>query len=82
MSGYCPDCGNTVCFCDKTTIFLRAKVNKLEAENTKLKEQDKIMSGVIKTYLEIAKKLQAENAELKQKLSSVWKEAEEFYLED
>lgn len=37
MSGHCPDCGNTLCFCDKTTIFLRSKVGKLQSEIEKLK---------------------------------------------
>jgi hypothetical protein len=33
MSGYCPDCGNTLCICDevtKATYPLRMKVKELE----------------------------------------------------
>jgi FtsZ-binding cell division protein ZapB len=61
---------------------LKAENERLESENANLKEQDQIISQEIKTYILIADKLQAENTELKQKLSSVWKEAERFYLED
>ena len=39
-----------------------------------------------KVYLKLkqqeVEKLEAENAELKQKLSEIWKEAEKFYLDD
>ena len=48
------------------------EVNRLQTENTNLKEQDKIISNEIKTYIEIDRKLQAENKMLR--------EALEFYI--
>lgn len=33
MSGYCPDCGNTLCLCDKitrVTYSLRCRITELE----------------------------------------------------
>jgi chromosome segregation ATPase len=59
-----------------------ALVNELQSEIANLREQDKILSKEIKTYIDIANRLQAENAELKQKLSTIWEEAEKFYLDD
>jgi regulator of replication initiation timing len=44
------------------------EVNRLQAENTNLKEQDKIISNEIKTYIEIDRKLQAENKKLREAL--------------
>ena len=86
----CKEAWQAACeYKQKEIDYLRLEYDKLtdwaseyKAENAKLIEQDKIMSGEIKTYMEIAEKLQAENTELKQKLKTVWKEAEEFYLED
>ena len=49
------------------------EVNRLQTENTNLKEQDKIISNEIKTYIEIDRKLQAENKKLR--------EALEFYAD-
>jgi len=53
-----------------------------QKEIDELKNQDQIIAKEIKTYIDIANRLQAENAELKQKLSTVWEEAEKFYLDD
>ena len=44
------------------------EVNRLQTENTNLKEQDKIISNEIKTYIEIDRKLQAENKKLRDAL--------------
>jgi hypothetical protein len=44
------------------------EVNRLQTENTNLKEQDKIISNEIKTYIEIGRKLQAQNKKLREAL--------------
>jgi hypothetical protein len=68
--------------------FIQNPVNKFEAEEAwqaaceyKKEEYSNIMDAMTQTS-QYNFKLQAENAELKQKLSTVWKEAEKFYLDD
>ena len=55
---------------------LKAENDRLEAENERL--QNYVIAG----YKKGIDELEAENAKLKQKLKNVWKEAEEFYLDD
>lgn len=41
MSGYCPDCGNTLCICDsetRATYPYRVKILELESKNKKLRD--------------------------------------------
>lgn len=45
-------------------------------------EIERLQNYVISGYREGIKELEAENAELKLKLSNAWKEAERFYLDD
>jgi hypothetical protein len=55
--------------------YKQAKVNEAELREAKTN----------RGFVELASKfcaLQNENAELKQKLSTIWKEAEKFYLDD
>ena len=81
MSGYCPDCGNTLCICDsdmKATYPYRVKIVELESEIDELKKQDQIISKEIKTYKIIAENLrtvveinQTENAKLRDALDKI-----------
>ncbi len=81
MSGYCPDCGNTLCICDsetRVTYPYRVKILELEAEIDELKIQDQIIAKEIKTYKIIADNLrtvvkinQAENAKLRDALIKI-----------
>ena len=41
-------------------------MNELQTEISNLRDQDKILSKEIKTYIEIANRLQAENAKLRE----------------
>jgi hypothetical protein len=65
------------------------EVNRLQTENTNLKEQDKIISNEIKTYIEIGRKLQAENKKLREALKlslktmlELWEMPDVVHLDD
>lgn len=60
----------------KENEVLFKNIVELEAENQRL--QNYVITG----YEEVIEELKKENAELNQKLSNIWKEAEEFYLND
>jgi DTW domain-containing protein YfiP len=75
MSGYCPDCGNTLCICDsetRATYPYRVKILELEAEIDELKIQDQIIAKEIKIIADnlrtVVKINQAENAKLRDAL--------------
>ena len=46
----------------------RSRTEKLQAENANLREQDQIISQEIKTYIQIADRLQTENKKLREAL--------------
>lgn len=50
---------------------MEEQIEYLQAENAKLIEQDQIISQEIKTYIDIANRLQAENVKLKEYLEQI-----------
>lgn len=67
---------------DKIKMIISAtQYNEIYSEDTGILISKYISEDINYLTVEV-KKLQAENAKLKEKLLNVWKEAEEFYLDD
>lgn len=83
MSGYCPDCGNTLCICDeatKATYPYRCRIKELEQKLTKLKNVAENESRMRQHYVERVLELEGKPEEMKEQSEIDKAEFEKWWM--